>query len=165
MGSDAIYCLECGYDLTGLPEPRCPECGTAFDPADPMTYRNTPYSVWRVPLWLPIGALCYPLIPGLMLWATWVAAGLQLGHTPVPMVDDPKRLTGVASALYVFTFVTLTGLVYWFPAMLILSAAHALKGRRHDRVSWAIVALLGCFLTLGAGFIFIRSTMGNWFFD
>jgi hypothetical protein len=25
-------CEECGYDLRGLPEPRCPECGTAFTP-------------------------------------------------------------------------------------------------------------------------------------
>lgn len=23
-------CVECGYNLTGLPEPRCPECGTAI---------------------------------------------------------------------------------------------------------------------------------------
>lgn len=23
-------CLGCGYDLRGLPQPRCPECGTAF---------------------------------------------------------------------------------------------------------------------------------------
>lgn len=23
-------CLACGYDLTGLPSPRCPECGTSF---------------------------------------------------------------------------------------------------------------------------------------
>lgn len=27
-------CVQCGYLLTGLPEARCPECGTAFNPAD-----------------------------------------------------------------------------------------------------------------------------------
>jgi hypothetical protein len=26
-------CVQCGYLLHGLPEPRCPECGTRFDPA------------------------------------------------------------------------------------------------------------------------------------
>ena len=26
-------CLECGYDLRGQTDARCPECGTAFDPA------------------------------------------------------------------------------------------------------------------------------------
>ncbi len=26
-------CHWCGYDLRGLPSPRCPECGTPFDPA------------------------------------------------------------------------------------------------------------------------------------
>jgi hypothetical protein len=26
-------CPKCGYDLTGLREPRCPECGTPFDPS------------------------------------------------------------------------------------------------------------------------------------
>jgi hypothetical protein len=25
------HCVVCGYDLRGLPEPRCPECGTPFD--------------------------------------------------------------------------------------------------------------------------------------
>ena len=27
------HCQQCGYNLTGLPEPRCPECGTEFDPS------------------------------------------------------------------------------------------------------------------------------------
>ena len=26
-------CVKCGYNLTGLTEPRCPECGTEFDPS------------------------------------------------------------------------------------------------------------------------------------
>ena len=26
-------CVECGYDLSAQREPRCPECGCAFDPA------------------------------------------------------------------------------------------------------------------------------------
>lgn len=25
-------CVQCGYDIRGLPENRCPECGEAFDP-------------------------------------------------------------------------------------------------------------------------------------
>ncbi len=27
-------CIECGYDLRGQVVPRCPECGTAFDPQE-----------------------------------------------------------------------------------------------------------------------------------
>jgi hypothetical protein len=29
---DKGRCEQCGYDLRGLPEPRCPECGKGFDP-------------------------------------------------------------------------------------------------------------------------------------
>ena len=25
-------CAQCGYDVTGLTEPRCPECGQSFEP-------------------------------------------------------------------------------------------------------------------------------------
>ena len=30
----AFTCKQCGYDLHGLTESRCPECGTKFDPAE-----------------------------------------------------------------------------------------------------------------------------------
>jgi len=55
------HCLHCGYSLRGLPENRCPECGTAFDPAD---FVDT-----FVPLW-----------PRLMAWylAAQIAACLLI---------------------------------------------------------------------------------------
>jgi hypothetical protein len=36
-------CLHCGYSVRGLPENRCPECGSAFDPAD---FANTFLPLW-----------------------------------------------------------------------------------------------------------------------
>jgi hypothetical protein len=27
----SVLCIRCGYNLHGLPEPRCPECGTPFE--------------------------------------------------------------------------------------------------------------------------------------
>lgn len=35
----SLICRGCGYRLEELREPRCPECGAAFDPADPSTFR------------------------------------------------------------------------------------------------------------------------------
>ena len=40
-----MFCKSCTYDLAGAPEPRCPECGRAFDPANPRTYLRT--LAWR----------------------------------------------------------------------------------------------------------------------
>ena len=31
---DPPFCKICGYYLCGLPKPRCPECGTPFDPSE-----------------------------------------------------------------------------------------------------------------------------------
>ena len=36
-------CVHCGYSLRGLPEPRCPECGTPFEkPHPPQLRQSTP---------------------------------------------------------------------------------------------------------------------------
>jgi hypothetical protein len=36
--TDHVHCKTCNYPLTNLAERRCPECGRAFDPADPRTW-------------------------------------------------------------------------------------------------------------------------------
>lgn len=33
-----MRCINCSYPLRGIPEPRCPECGTPFDPDDPKSW-------------------------------------------------------------------------------------------------------------------------------
>lgn len=35
---ESACCITCGYLLRDLPKNACPECGRAFDPADPMSY-------------------------------------------------------------------------------------------------------------------------------
>ncbi len=51
-------CLTCGYILDHLPEPRCPECGRAFDPSNPDTFETGPR--WR-PMRAPL-AVCLALV-------------------------------------------------------------------------------------------------------
>jgi hypothetical protein len=68
-------CWECGYELRGLPTPRCPECGRAFDPNDATTM-NMGTEVGPVRRWLmrPPG---WPLhvVTGLaVIISLWAAA-------------------------------------------------------------------------------------------
>jgi hypothetical protein len=41
---ESATCLNCGYSLRGLTEPRCPECGVPFRPESPSTFRWGPPS-------------------------------------------------------------------------------------------------------------------------
>jgi hypothetical protein len=69
---DRAFCLGCGYALRGLVETRCPECGRAFDPRDPMTMR-VPGIVIRPP------PKPFPFAPGIILWAAPTAALSAIG--------------------------------------------------------------------------------------
>lgn len=57
-----MRCRSCGYDLRGLEEHRCPECGRGFDPGDALTYLAKVVVGRRllVSASLAFGALCAP---------------------------------------------------------------------------------------------------------
>jgi hypothetical protein len=64
----ALHCRSCGYNLKGLIEQRCPECGTAFDPAARRDIRETPQPIG------PAGAAFSIILCVLAYWIAIVLA-------------------------------------------------------------------------------------------
>jgi hypothetical protein len=93
-----MQCRTCRYDLSGLREHRCPECGESFDPADPETTYEGVERYRRVLAWLCIVLSAYPLLVLAAVHVTWLTAALVLGHWPRPNQDDPGSI-GAAVAL------------------------------------------------------------------
>ena len=86
------------------------------------------------------------LLPGCsigLLILSWLAGWTQLGHQPVPMVDDPKGIPGrFFGVMYVLGIL---GLISFFPAIALtavvlgIQTGRALLDRRRWK-SWAVVA-------------------------
>ncbi len=70
-----MRCIGCGYQLIGLPEPRCPECGRAFDPADPGTF-STKTRSGRRELLKAIGGIVLMSLPLLLAWRLDTASNM-----------------------------------------------------------------------------------------
>jgi len=67
-----FFCPNCGYNLTGLPENRCPECGREFDPAQLAQQRRADARIGGVILRvLLVPALC-------VIWG--VVVGSMIDH-------------------------------------------------------------------------------------
>lgn len=77
MAYAGLICPECGYNLQGLPEARCPECGCQFDP-DELTAREQ-----EGPRWPAKGlvVLALAVYAGVMGYAfVRIAMNLAEGH-------------------------------------------------------------------------------------
>lgn len=96
-----MECLGCGYDLRGLGETRCPECGRAFDPRVRATYGpgDSARRDRRLVRWGVVAAI-WPLVAVGLVHLARVGARLTLGRWPRPSIDDPKTIGPAVDALH-----------------------------------------------------------------
>jgi len=90
-----MRCQTCQYDLTGLTEHRCPECGQPFDPEREHQRIESLQKSARALLIVSIACAIYPLFMVVSFHLHWIAARIRLGHWPQIYRDDAKFITGL----------------------------------------------------------------------
>lgn len=160
-----MYCLKCKYDLRRLPEPRCPECGTVFDPADSATYARAATSSGKLLPGLLVTFAFSPLMLPLMIVLVWLTACLCLGRIPKAGADDPKYAHPLLGAVYTVSIVAFIGAFWMMWLFWPLAIAYLIK--RRDGRSRKIVGMLGLFwfCSIGCAWSCKGSYMAYWYFD
>jgi hypothetical protein len=101
--SASMYCRQCGYQLAGLSQSRCPECGRPFDPRNPRTFLRWPRS-WTVRRWIHRAehTLLGGLIGiGLLIGGLWLYLRLWCypeWKSEQPIIAAIKRIGGRANS-------------------------------------------------------------------
>jgi hypothetical protein len=141
-----MRCMTCRYDLRRLRARACPECGRAFDPADPATFdTDENANGWRRIIRRSAGVFCsLSLLAVLLPHGLACVAAIELGHWPRPRIDEdvvclPAKLRAVLTGLIALAAAA-TPLVL---GVLIPTVAFALpRGVRNYAVLSFFVALL-----------------------
>jgi hypothetical protein len=107
---ETMRCFGCGYDLHGLPENRCPECGRAFDPSNSTTFlcRLADGRKYLAAALLGVFGMMAPVMmadllrlafPGQILgWAAFAMFSVGLLTTAAVLGVSIKRLRGPPAA-------------------------------------------------------------------
>ncbi len=160
-----MYCLKCKYDLRRLPEPRCPECGTPFDPTDSATYSVAAASSVSLLLGLAITFAFSPLALPSIIFLVWLTACLCLGRPPKAMADDPKYAHPLLGAVYTVSVVAFFCAFWMIWLFWPLTIAYLIKQRGGRAWGIAGMLVLGWFCSIGCAASCQGSSMANWYFD
>jgi hypothetical protein len=94
----AFTCRRCGYSLEKLTEPRCPECGTPFDPAERERILE------RIASPRPLPRFRWATVIAIVLLAALLAANLftffhwsKAAKAPVPPPANPPSMVPAPS--------------------------------------------------------------------
>ena len=128
-----VPCPRCGYNVRGLTEPRCPECGAGFDPRqalDCLQRRKLNPPSWRI-------------------------IRNVLRH-PICVWSSPEVLHGWGATLGQQAAIPAIGLGVPVLCLILLSLIMSPQGYGSvlgDSVGWAIAWAIGTALALGAGLL------------
>ncbi len=141
-----MRCRSCDYDLRALAARLCPECGRAFDPADPTTFdtSETADGSRRVFRRTALGFCAISLLAVLLPHVSACVATISLGHWPRQYIDDGAGgplctlLNWAAIVLLMLIVVTPLALL----AAMIGAAAAVPRGARRAAIYWLLAAFL-----------------------
>lgn len=86
----SMYCRRCGYQLVGLSENRCPECGREFDPSNRRTYLRRPKG-WARRRWIKgITTLLAVLMLLTVAEAGWLYWGWRYEQPAIALARQAK---------------------------------------------------------------------------
>ncbi len=144
-----MHCALCNYTLDGLPAGVCPECGEAFDPANPRSIRTMSAHALAgrgKMLWILLVTSNVVLVsPTLFAWLAALDARQERGRWPVPIMDDPKGLALVLPFDELFWMSIFLGLFAVVVAVMTSLTAIATGAKR----KWRMWILYGCLGLLG----------------
>lgn len=139
-------CLRCGYVLEYLPEPRCPECGRTFDPADPRTFRRDGPRPFEWQLTLLVAVVDMLMLPVCWWLVHWMSAGTVLASL-APAAFAMVMTAGVAAAAVLMFPNLRTAILTTLPAggLMVLAAYGA-------QATWSIIAaIVGLGIAISVG--------------
>jgi hypothetical protein len=125
----APTCLACHYAVTGVPTPRCPECGGAFNPADPSTFGPLSRTRQRV------------LFAAIHLGRVLALCVLAFAIYRVIAYAMPRSLFAVGHAIYLAMLLAAVSLPVLIALLLLHARTHGPRSLATRR-AWAVHVLL-----------------------